>query len=429
MMKIARKTHDIPSAGRHRIAFIVCSMLVVLVVGLLAFVWQEQHRPISHAADDSIVGPPSLPAATVDAIFTRLGSPMAGTGQVVETASRNTNIDDAFALAVWWAETNDGMAGVGISDNNPGGVQASPNYPRNGYSIYPSYAAAVTDWFNIVQSRYVSQGLTSVYTICYPYVGTAGALNWANKVMNYMTSYRASAPPPTPTPTPVIVPTPTPAPAGEVRPKTNALPLQNAHQQTTASVVASTTVKATGLQLLLTGIGLTIALLLAIPGLLMNRKRRTGESPRISVPISLPNLSFEPAQAIDRLSATTTLRMEAISVQRLKPLYTEQYWPALGGEGVNEVDTNQLAYDMFPTIPTLPSFTEPLPEPVASGARAVPPTPFQRVPATPFLQSVPATPVLQSIPATPVLPYSSQGGLLTQHGMRGRLRRVELRGD
>jgi len=213
MKKITRKTPIIPNAGCRKVPFIVCSMLIVLVVGLLTLVWQEQHRPISHAAGDSVAGPPSLPAATVDAIFARLGSPMAGTGQVVETASHNTNIDDAFALAVWWAETNDGMAGVGVGYHNPGGVHASPNYPRNGYTIYPSYAAAVTDWFAIVQSRYVDRGLTSVYTICYPYVGTAGALNWANKVMTYMTNYRASAPPPpTPTPTPSTRHTP-PAPS------------------------------------------------------------------------------------------------------------------------------------------------------------------------------------------------------------------------
>jgi hypothetical protein len=391
-------------------------MLVVLVGGLLILVWQEQHRSIGHAADDNVVGSPSLPAATVDAIFSSLGSPMAGTGQVVETASRNTNIDDAFALAVWWAETNDGMAGVGLGYRNPGGVQASPNYPSNGYTSYPSYAEAVTDWFSIVQSRYINQGLTSVYTICYPYVGTSGALNWANKVMNSMTSYRASAPPP-PTPTPVIVPTPVPTPAAApavvAKPKANALPQKKAHQQ---PVIASTklNVNATSTQVLLTGVGLAIALLLAVPGLLINRKRRAGGM----AGISMPNLVFEPEQA--RLSAITTLRMEAISIQRLKPLHANQYLPVLGGEEGNAINTSQLAFDVFPDIPASPSFTEPLLEPVANGAVAVPPTPLQRVPATPLLQS---------IPATPLVPHGSQGGLLTRYNMQGRPRRVELRRD
>jgi hypothetical protein len=412
MMKITRKTHNIPSTGRYRILFLVCSMLVVLVGGLLTLVWQGQHRPIGHAADDSVVGPPSLPAATVDAIFTSLGSPMAGTGQVVETASRNTNIDDAFALAVWWAETNDGMAGVGLGYHNPGGVQASPNYPHNGYTIYPSYAEAVTDWFSIVQSRYINQGLTSVYTISYPYVGTSGALNWANKVMNYMTSYRASAPPP-PTPTPVIVPTPTPAsaPAVVAKPRANTLPQKKAHQQ---PAVASTklNVNVTSTQLLLTGTGLLIALLLAVPGLLINRKRRTAGM----TGISMPNLVFESEQA--RLSAITTLRMEAISVQQLKPLRANQYLSVLEGEEGNAVNTSQLAFDVFPGIPASPSFTEPLLEPVANGAVAVPPTPLQRVPATPLLRS---------IPATPLVSHSSQGGLLKRYNVQNGPRRIALR--
>jgi hypothetical protein len=411
MMKITRKTHNVPCAGRYRIPFLVCSMLVVLMGGLLTLVSQEQHRPIGHAADDNVVGPPSLPAATVDAIFTSLGSPMAGTGQVVETASRNTNIDDAFALAVWWAETNDGMAGVGLGYHNPGGVQASPNYPRNGYTIYPSYAEAVTDWFSIVQSRYINQGLTSVYTICYPYVGTSGALNWANKVMNYMTNYRASAPPP-PTPTPVIVPTPTPVPTVVVKPKANALPQKKAHQQPAVASTNKLNVNVTSTQLLLIGGGLTVALLLAVPGLLINRKRRTGGMTGISV----PNLAFEPEQA--RLSAITTVHMEAISAQQLKPLHANQYLPVLEGKEGNEVNTSQLAFGVFPTIPASPSFTEPLLEPVANGDVAVPPTPLQRVPATPLLRS---------IPATPLLSHRSQGGLLARYNAQGRPRRIALR--
>ena len=60
---------------------------------------------------------------------------MAGTGQVIEEASRNTNIDDAFALGVWWTQTNDGAAGVGLSYRNPGGVRSSAGYAVGGGGI------------------------------------------------------------------------------------------------------------------------------------------------------------------------------------------------------------------------------------------------------------------------------------------------------
>jgi hypothetical protein len=264
----------------------------------------------------------------------------------------------------------------------------------------------VTDWFSIVQSRYVNRGLTSVYNICYPYVGTAGALNWANKVMKYMTNYRASAPPPPPTPTPVIVQTPVPTPAVVTKPKQKKVDQQR---------VTSTKSNVTSTQLLLTGTGLTVAVLLAVPGLLIGRKRRTMGQPLTG--ISMPNLTPEPEQATNRLSAVTTLRMEAISTQHLKPLYPNQYTPPLEGEAVSASNTSQLAFDVLPTISASPSFTEPLLEPVAHGATAVPPTPLQRVPATPQFRA---------IPATPLLPHSSQGGLLTRYNMQSRPRRIAL---
>src|SRR6266581_296384 len=97
---------------------VLFSLVIILVGGGVAFLLQPHAA--SQADGLSIVGSPSLPAATVNAIFARLGSPMAGTGKVVEQAAGKKHIDDAFALAVWWVETNDGEAGVGRSDLNPG---------------------------------------------------------------------------------------------------------------------------------------------------------------------------------------------------------------------------------------------------------------------------------------------------------------------
>ncbi len=170
---------------------------IILLSGLLTLLWHVQQHTSTHADGGSIVGPPTLSAATVDAIFTRAGSPMAGTGKVVEQAARQANVDDAFALGVWWAETNDGMSGVGRGDRNPGAVRGSPDYPAglDGYTLYPSYPAAILDWFKILRSRYVNRGLTSVYTICYSYVGTAGSASWAAKVVSYMVRYHGEVPP------------------------------------------------------------------------------------------------------------------------------------------------------------------------------------------------------------------------------------------
>lgn len=195
-------------AQKHFVRVLALSLVIMLAGGGMALLYQwHQGSTAGYASSDSVVGQPSLPASNVDAIFRRLGSPMVGTGKAVEAASRARNIDDAFALAVWWTETNDGAAGVGIHDNNPGSVRGSTGYPSayDGYTIYPSFTAAVNYWFMMMKNVYINRGLTTVSSISHPYVGTSTSNLWAGKVIALMQKYRAEAPP-KPTPTPTIAP-------------------------------------------------------------------------------------------------------------------------------------------------------------------------------------------------------------------------------
>jgi hypothetical protein len=180
------------------------SLAVILLGAGVAILsqWHQGMTPGHATSSDNVVGPPSLPASLVNTIFRELGSPMAGTGQAVEAASRAENIDDAFALAVWWTETNDGEAGVGLHDLNPGSVRGSVGYPSayDGYTIYPSFTAAIDYWFSMMKSAYIDRGLTTVYSISHPYVGTSTSYLWAGKVTTLMDRYRAEAPPPPPAP-------------------------------------------------------------------------------------------------------------------------------------------------------------------------------------------------------------------------------------
>jgi hypothetical protein len=191
---------------KHLYRVLLLSLIVVLMGGGAAFLYQVHLGSTSgHASADDVVGPPTVPGYYVDEIFRRVGSPMVGTGPAVEAASRKYNIDDAFALAVFWTETNDGAAGVGLADNNPGSVRGSTGYPSayDGYTIYPSFTAAVNYWFYMLKRVYIDRGLTSVYAIAHPYVGTSTSNLWADKVVALIEKYHAEAPPmPTPTPTP-----------------------------------------------------------------------------------------------------------------------------------------------------------------------------------------------------------------------------------
>ena len=196
----------IDNSKKYRNTFLLLSSTVVFIIMAVGLISQTQNdqvistvkaaSQVMPTGDLSAVGKPSLPAATVDAIFKGLGSPMIGAGQLVVQVSQQTNIDDAFALAVWWTETNDGAAGVGLADRNPGSVRGSVGYlsAYDGYTIYPTYSAAIVYWFNMLKNLYVNRGLNTVYLISRPYVGTSSSPLWAGKVVALMMLYRGEVP-------------------------------------------------------------------------------------------------------------------------------------------------------------------------------------------------------------------------------------------
>ncbi len=306
---------------RRSALFLLISTLIVLLGGVITLLLQQQHRPLTQADSASVVGTPTLPAVTVNSILA--GTPMAGTGQVIEEASRNTNIDDAFALGVWWTETNDGAAGVGLSYRNPGGVRSSAGYAvgGGGYTIYPSYAAAIDDWFNIMDSRYINRGLTSVYTICYPYVGTSGAASWANKVYNLMVRYHGMAPAPTPTPIPTPSPTPKPRDWQQEQPivvvhlvsHTKQLASVAAPAKKSVPVVAVPPVLSARDQNIVVGIGLLGSIMLAGVGVMFRRRTQVSISTGSS---ALPITTALAMDGINQLNGSSLCRFR-LSFQSL----------------------------------------------------------------------------------------------------------------
>jgi hypothetical protein len=235
----------------------VFSVVIILTGGVVASLnLSRDFTPAQASQADgvSVMGSPSLPASTVNAIFKSVSSPMAGTGNVVEQASRNMQIDDAFALAVWWTETNDGEAGTGRpnGDHNPAGVRDGAGYPADygGYTIFPSYTAAIDYWFGMIRQRYVDRGLNTVYAISYPYVGTSSSPLWAAKVIRLMFEYRGEAPPTEAIPTIMPITTVTPGSTGfpipqateqHTRPhEINGTPFSEHHQVQSPAIQVST---------------------------------------------------------------------------------------------------------------------------------------------------------------------------------------------
>lgn len=330
------------------VIFLVGCMLIILLGAIVAISWQTRSELPARADSGNVVGSPTLPAATVDSILASMGSPMTGTGAVIEQASRQTNIDDAFALAVWWTETNDGAAGVGVADRNPGSVRGSYGYPVafDGYTIYPSYSAGIIDWFNVLRSRYVNSGLISAYTICYPYVGTSSSYQWAIKVVNLMARYHAIAPPP-PTPTPTPIPTPDavriqhiqihtlkpqPATMGlthEAHVSGNVVPPVITQSHPSVNGTQPARVQSSSASPIIIFAGLLAALLIALWGL------RIGRSIPVVNPLPAPLASEEPVPAF------------TASVQTPLPaLYVNEFSPVLAVP-----QTEQLSWSASPVVP------------------------------------------------------------------------------
>lgn len=430
----------------------VIGILFILLSGSAALLWQIQHQQQGLAIsqdEGTVIGPPSLPAATVDSIFARLGSPMAGTGSVVEQASRTTNIDDAFALAVWWTETNDGEAGVGLADRNPGSVRGSYGYPSayDGYTIYPSYADAIIDWFNVLKSRYISRGLTSVYSICYPYVGTASSLQWAYKVVNLMIRYRGEAPPP---PTPTIIPTINPVvrahkeisqqvsttpphvQAGQGLQQENAKPIKTLHPTPVRPTPSAQAEGPLPRNIVLMMPGLLVALLIALIGLWLKRDRariaRIAEmiemarrTPPLATPITqTPSPSFESAFGF----------VADPNTGMLKPLLVNQYSPLSETTPLSLHETEQLPFPVSSDLLSGFGFenhaasyqrnTEALPRRIT--LRPLPPTPeryFGDI-TSDTEQARPAQPSAIPVPVPLPTARSASRGLLARYGARER---------
>ncbi len=282
--------------------------------------------------DLSVVGQPSLPAATVDAIFKSLGSPMAGTGQVVVQASKQANIDDAFALAVWWTETNDGAAGVGLADRNPGGARGSVGYPSafDGYTIYPSYSAAISDWFNLIRNRYVNRGLSTVYALSYPYVGTSTSYLWAGKVVALMLRYRGEAPAPA---APTVAPGPTISPSMLLHHKKvivaalhayhDALPYQGQGDTTTKQSSSAVQQASASPDYFIAALALLLALAIVVWSLRLGKQQSTHD-----LHIHTQNLEAPDTDALDAAALNVAAIINTETLPHLPSILPEHSMPA-----------------------------------------------------------------------------------------------------
>lgn len=106
------------------------------------------------------------PTISIDTIRWELGnrqSPLtAADAAFIQQQSASYSIDDAFALAVWAAETQDGREAVPGTDNI-GNITAATGVSAVGhiFAVYPTWQAGIAAWFALIERLYIQGGHAS----------------------------------------------------------------------------------------------------------------------------------------------------------------------------------------------------------------------------------------------------------------------------
>jgi hypothetical protein len=113
-----------------------------------------------------VLGGPSLSPDLINQVLSVAGSPAVGTGQGLYDLSRESGIDDAYALAVFEKESSFGTSGAGFENHALGNIVCA-GYPTcNGrFRWYSSWQDGYQDFYRLISQEYVARGLSTVETI------------------------------------------------------------------------------------------------------------------------------------------------------------------------------------------------------------------------------------------------------------------------
>ncbi len=125
--------------------------------------------PVAPAASSpsSVVGRPSLSAPFINRVLVAYHSPAVGLGQAMYADSVKFGIDDVFALAFFFHESQFGRLGVAALTHSVGNIVCTAGYSScdGRFRSYASWQAGCLDWFRLIASVYVPRGLTTVERI------------------------------------------------------------------------------------------------------------------------------------------------------------------------------------------------------------------------------------------------------------------------
>lgn len=119
------------------------------------------------ATGSSVVGSPTITAQQIDKILCNAGSPACGTAQDLYSLGVQSNVDPAFALAVFFNESNFGKAGEAVDSHSLGNLRCIPNAACvNGYAWFNSWQDGYKSFYALISGPvYEGAGLITVESI------------------------------------------------------------------------------------------------------------------------------------------------------------------------------------------------------------------------------------------------------------------------
>jgi hypothetical protein len=143
----------------------------------------------------NVSGPPSLSPDTIDQILLNAHSPAGKLGATLTQLSQQYHIDNAFALAFFHHESSYGVAGIATVTHSLGNIRCSAGYAcLDGYRAYPTWADGARDWYQLISTVYLPNGLNTVSKIIPVYAPAADNNNEAvyiQSVLSDVARYRA----------------------------------------------------------------------------------------------------------------------------------------------------------------------------------------------------------------------------------------------
>ena len=154
------------------------------------------HRaPAAGGGLDRVQGPPTIDRARIDRRLCPAHSPACGTGEALSADMVQAGINPAFALAVFWHESQFGRLGVARLTHSLGNIRCTPGWQRclGGYRWYPDWPASYADFAALLTREYFPRGLLTVEQILPVYAPAADGNDpaaYIHDVLSHMRQWR-----------------------------------------------------------------------------------------------------------------------------------------------------------------------------------------------------------------------------------------------